>query len=176
MGKCRLISRRHANALFDLLKWLIFTEGMHAHSKDSVGRNVLETAKASRATSSTKWIVERQARRTIESLQRYHPCKPSIRKQEKLMCAALNLQKKYRDYSVREMYRGSLGERLEASQHFSIEWGHYISSRLDPDCAQLAFHSREGIGHQANGNSCTTIAVLKLLSTSSAKSWRANYN
>ena len=50
------------------------------------------------------------------------------------------------------------------------------SSQLDRDCAQLAFHSREGIGHQANGNSCTTIAVLKLLSTSSAKRWRAHYN
>jgi hypothetical protein len=112
----------------DVLEWLIVTKGLHVHSKDGQGRSVLETAKASRATCTTKWIVERQARRTVVSfMQRYHACKPSIRKRERLVCAALSLQKKYRGYSVRKMYRGSLVERLEASQHFSMVWGAFGS-------------------------------------------------
>jgi len=111
----------------DLLEWLVLTKGMDIKSMDGQSRTVLDVAKASKATSSTKWITELQARRTIASFtqQNYHRLL-AVRKYQRLMKATTTIQTRYRGYMIRKLYSGILVQRLEESQRFSAIWGHVI--------------------------------------------------
>ncbi|KAL3785516.1 hypothetical protein ACHAW5_005270 [Stephanodiscus triporus] len=121
----------------DLLEWLIVTKGMDVNSKDGQGRSVLEIAKTAQAASSTKWIVEHQARQTIVTfVQRHHRRMLATRKRQRLACAATIIQRKYRGHSVRKIYGVALLQRLEASQRFHAVWGHLVYS--DRDFTQIA--------------------------------------
>ena len=116
----------HLSAAYDrvdLLEWLVVNKGMKLDSKDGQHRNVLEVAKAAQATSTTKWIVEHQAGRTVVVfMQRHRHRILAIRKQLRLDCAATNIQRKYRGHLIRKIYRGLLIDRLEASWRFQEVW------------------------------------------------------
>jgi len=120
----------HLSAAYDrvdLLEWLVLTKGMDIKSMDGQSRTVLDVAKASKAASSTKWITELQARRTIASFteQNYHRLL-EVRKHQRLTKATTTIQTIYRGYIVRKLYSGILVQRLEESQRFSAIWGHVI--------------------------------------------------
>jgi len=120
----------HLSAAYDrvdLVEWLVLTKGMDIKSMDGQSRTVLDVAKASKATSSTKWITELQARRTIASFtqQNYHRL-IAIRKHQRLTKATTTIQTSYRGYMIRKLYSGILVQRLEESQRFSAIWGHVI--------------------------------------------------
>ena len=120
----------HLSAAYDrvdLLEWLVLTKGMNIKSMDGQSRTVLDVAKASKAASSTKWITELEARRTIASFtqQNYHRLL-AVRKQQRLTKATTSIQTLYRGYMIRKLYSGILVQRLEESQRFSAVWGHVI--------------------------------------------------
>jgi len=120
----------HLSAAYDrvdLLEWLVLTKGMDIKSMDGQSRTVLDVAKASKAASSTKWIIELQARRTIASFtqQNYHRLL-AVRKHQRLTKATTSIQTLYRGYMIRKLYSGILVQRLEESQRFSAVWGHVI--------------------------------------------------
>jgi len=120
----------HLSAAYDrvdLLEWLVLTKGIDIKSMDGQSRTVLDVAKASKATSSTKWITELQARRTIASFtqQNYHRL-IAISKHQRLMKATTTIQTSYRGYMIRKLYSGILVQRLEDSQRFSAVWRHVI--------------------------------------------------
>jgi len=120
----------HLSAAYDrvdFLEWLVLTKGMDIKSMDGQSRSVLDVAKASKATSSTKWITELQARRTIASFtqQNYHRLL-AVRKHQRLTKATTSIQTLYRGYMIRKLYSGILAQRLEESQRFSAVWGHVI--------------------------------------------------
>lgn len=126
----------------DLLEWLVVSKGMYLDSKDGQHRNVLEVAKAAQAASTTKWIVERQAGRTISTfMQRHHHRMLAICKQHRVECAVANIQRNYRGHSIRKVYRGSLLHRLEASQRFQEVWGKVSANRnfsqIAPDWSSI---------------------------------------
>jgi hypothetical protein len=120
----------HLSAAYDrvdLLEWLILTKGMDIESMDGQSRSVLDVAKASKATSSTKWIIELQARRIIASFtqQNYHRL-IAVRKHQRITKATTSIQTLYRGYTIRKLYSGILVQRLEESQRFSAVWRHVI--------------------------------------------------
>lgn len=120
----------HLSAAYDrvdLLEWLVFTKEMDIKSMDGQSRTVLDIAKASKATSSTKWITELEARRTIASFtqQNYHRLL-AVRKHQRIKKATTSIQTIYRGYMIRKLYSGILVQRLEESQRFSAIWGHVI--------------------------------------------------
>ena len=111
----------------DLIEWLVLTKGMDIKSMDGQSRTALDVAKASKATSSTKWITELLARRIIASFtqQNYHRLL-AVRKHQRLTKATTTIQTIYRGYMIRKLYSGILVQRLEESQRFSAIWGHVI--------------------------------------------------
>ena len=120
----------HLSAAYDrvdLLEWLVVTKEMDIKSMDGQSRTALDVAKASKVSSSTKWIIELQARRTIASFtqQNYHRLL-AVRKHQRLTKATTSIQTLYRGYMVRKLYSGILVQRLEKSQHFSAIWGRVI--------------------------------------------------
>ena len=125
----------HLSAAYDrvdLLEWLVLTKGMDIKSMDGQSRTALDVARASKATSSTKWITELQARRTIASFtqQNYHRLL-AVRKHQRLTKATTPIQTLYRGYMIRKLYSGVLSQRLEESQRFSAIWGHVIQQYND---------------------------------------------
>ena len=120
----------HLSAAYDrvdLLEWLVLIKGMDIKSMDGQSRTALDVAKASKATSSTKWITELLARRIIASFtqQNYHRLL-AVRKHQRLTKATTTIQTIYRGYMIRKLYSGILVQRLEESQRFSAIWGHVI--------------------------------------------------
>ena len=115
----------------DLLEWLIVTKEMDIHCMDGQRRSVLDIAISSKASSTTKWIEEWQAKRIISSfMQRNHHRLLKVGKQQREYKAATLIQKIYRGRIVFKLYSGVLSHRLEESQCFSTIWGHLIKSNV----------------------------------------------
>ena len=97
----------HLSAAYDrvdLLEWLVATKEMDLKAKDAEHRTVLDVAKASRASNTTKWITEWEARQTIASfLRRNHHRATRIRRKQKAAAAATVIQRNVRAYATRKL-------------------------------------------------------------------------
>ena len=122
----------HLSAAYDrvdVLEWLIVGKGMDLDAIDAQQRTVLDVAKASKASSATKWIVEFKARKIIGSslCRNYHR---AIYKRRLQQCnnAATLIQSAIRAYNIRKIYANVLTRRMEESQRFTHVWGRAIAS------------------------------------------------
>eukprot|EP00986_Skeletonema_menzelii_P020165 scaffold30419_cov154-Skeletonema_menzelii.AAC.1 len=122
----------HLSAAYDrvdLLNWLVVSEGMDLNALDAQQRTTLEVAKASKASLTTKWIVEWKAKTIIGTFLRrnyYHAM--HRRRLQQSNNAATVIQSAFRAYVTRKIYVNVLVRRLEESHQFTNIWGRVISS------------------------------------------------
>ena len=122
----------HLSAAYDrvdLLEWLVVKEGMDLDALDAQHRTTLDVAKASKASSATKWIVEWKAKATIGSFLRrnyYHAI--HRRRIQQSSDAATLIQSVVRAHAIRKIFANVLLRRMEESQRFTTVWGRVISS------------------------------------------------
>ena len=122
----------HLSAAYDhvdLLEWLVVKEGMDLDARDAQNRTTLDVAKASKASSATKWIVEWKAKATIGSFLRRNYYQAMYRRRmQQSNDAATRIQSVVRAYATRKIFANVLLRRMEESQRFTAVWGRVIAS------------------------------------------------